>query len=212
MRFECRQRRSVQGGFTLIELMMVLVIVAILAAIAGPSFRDTIERNRRFFTIEQTLALLAQARGEAVARSARVHVCPSSDGLTCIDSSNVWSPGVIAFVDDGGGDAACGTANDGVWQKASSCEDGVKVIASYPDGVDVYGPAPSGSSESVIVFDADGGASSAVTLEICDRNGVTAASGIVVNVSGQLRLAVDEDDSGVVNGLVGGTAADLTCT
>jgi type IV pilus assembly protein PilE len=35
------------GGFTLIELMIVLVIVAILAAIAYPSYRDNVMRGRR---------------------------------------------------------------------------------------------------------------------------------------------------------------------
>jgi len=39
--------RRAAGGFTLIELMIVVSIVAILAAVAYPSYRDSVARGRR---------------------------------------------------------------------------------------------------------------------------------------------------------------------
>lgn len=39
-------KRSKQAGFTLIELMMVVVIVAILAAISIPAYQDYLVRSR----------------------------------------------------------------------------------------------------------------------------------------------------------------------
>jgi type IV pilus assembly protein PilE len=39
--------RAVSGGFTLIELMIVLAVVAILAAIAYPSYQDSVRKSRR---------------------------------------------------------------------------------------------------------------------------------------------------------------------
>ena len=39
-------KRSVKGGFTLLELMVVLTLILILAAIAAPSYRVAIVRSR----------------------------------------------------------------------------------------------------------------------------------------------------------------------
>ena len=59
-----------QHGVTMIELMITITIVAILAAIALPSFSGTIERQRLRFAVETVVLDLRLARTTAVAQGA----------------------------------------------------------------------------------------------------------------------------------------------
>jgi type IV fimbrial biogenesis protein FimT len=85
-------------GFTLIELMVVVAMVAILMAVAVPSFRDATERNRVSAQINTFVSDLQLARSEAIKRGLAVSLCASSDGGSCL-TSNTWNTGWIMFVD-----------------------------------------------------------------------------------------------------------------
>ena len=61
-----------QSGFTLVELMIVIAIIAIFAAIALPSFSSLIERGRLKSATEVIKADIQFARSEAMKRSADV--------------------------------------------------------------------------------------------------------------------------------------------
>jgi type IV fimbrial biogenesis protein FimT len=61
-------RRRLALGFTLVELMVTVAIVAILAAAAAPNIRDMIQRNRVSAYSTELIAALALARSEAIRR------------------------------------------------------------------------------------------------------------------------------------------------
>jgi type IV fimbrial biogenesis protein FimT len=88
-------------GFTLVELMTVILISAILLTIGIPSFTTLIEKTRIRSTKEDLVELLRTARLTAVERRAKVEVCGSADGLTCGGSG--WSDKIIAQQVDSSG-------------------------------------------------------------------------------------------------------------
>lgn len=65
-------RRGRAGGFTLIEMMIGLVIVALLVAMALPSFMIWIQNTQIRTASESLLNALQLARAEAVRRNERV--------------------------------------------------------------------------------------------------------------------------------------------
>lgn len=63
-----------QNGFTAIELMVVVSIVAILAALATPSFTPLIERWRVRSAAEDLTSTIYYARSEAIKRGGGITV------------------------------------------------------------------------------------------------------------------------------------------
>jgi type IV fimbrial biogenesis protein FimT len=92
---------SVQAGFGLVELMVVIGIVAILSAIALPSYRQSIQGNRTITEADDFVSALNIARGEATTRSRPISFCPSADGVSCSGDSDWTTHKWIAFADYG---------------------------------------------------------------------------------------------------------------
>jgi type IV fimbrial biogenesis protein FimT len=65
-------------GFTIIELMIVMVIVGVMVALAGPNIRDLILRIRLKTAASDLHSSLTMARSEAIKRNAGVQIVPVS--------------------------------------------------------------------------------------------------------------------------------------
>ncbi len=90
-------RATRQTGVTLIELMATLGIVAILGAIAIPSFASLQRSTARTTAINDFVHSIFFARSEAITRNAVVSICRSNDGAVCANKDSNWNGGWIVF-------------------------------------------------------------------------------------------------------------------
>ena len=88
---------SLREGFTVIEMMIAVAVIAILVSIAAPTLRDVTLNARMNAQVSTLMVDLATARSEAIHRSARVVICTSSNGTGCTGTQ--WEQGWMVFVD-----------------------------------------------------------------------------------------------------------------
>lgn len=81
-----------EHGLTLVELLTVLVMLAILAAIALPKLDDVLAGQRLRAAGTDLMSSLLLARSEAIKRNARVQVVPQSPG----DWTSGWRTATVA--------------------------------------------------------------------------------------------------------------------
>lgn len=113
-------------GFTTIELMVVIAIVAILASIAVPSFSGIVERYRVRRASEDLIASLYLARSEAMRRGGNVTLRKLSSP-ECPAPSD-WSCGWFA---DANGNGEFDASEQQI--QASFAPKGVKATAGLPN-------------------------------------------------------------------------------
>lgn len=72
-----RARRS---GFTLVEMLTTMAILATLAALAGPSLGELVAKQRAKTASTDLYGALIKARSEAIKRSRDVTLTPNAEG------------------------------------------------------------------------------------------------------------------------------------
>lgn len=87
------------SGFTLIELIVTIMIVAVLLTLGVPTFQNIIRNNRITAHANDFISSLNLARSEANKRGRRVVLCKSGNATACATTGN-WEQGWIVFVDD----------------------------------------------------------------------------------------------------------------
>ena len=91
-------RRS--SGFSLVELMITIAVLAVIIAISAPSFTGVFNSNRLTSRANELGASLQVARSEALRRNAPVVVCRSENGTDCAGALGSWDTWITIDADD----------------------------------------------------------------------------------------------------------------
>ena len=165
-----------QRGFTIIELMVTLAVAAILASIAAPSFRSTLQDNRLITEINQLSADLNLTRSEAIKRGSPVTLCKSNDfdnSPSCVSGAD-WHDGWIIFNDlNANAIIDSGETVIRVFNRITPAN--TLAFASGKDDI-VYAPSGFATGDNS-------------TFRLCDDRGANSARGLVVSNSGRVRTA-----------------------
>ena len=122
-------------GFTLVELMTAIAVLAIGSALAFPSFQGVMRSNRVATSTNNVSAAFNLARSEGIRGNRGGGVCPSSDGLNCEGTD--WNIGLMAYEDvDFNGTFSAGDrvvryfeGNDAIELTAQSGGGGIEQVA-----------------------------------------------------------------------------------
>jgi len=162
-----------QRAFTLVELLVVIAVGAILAMVAIPSLRTTMQNNRLDTVSNQFAAMLSMARSEAVKLGQSVTVQSANAG-----NGTDWTQGWKVISPVG--------LNGGIVQQGG-------VLAS---------PMTATGSVGSLAFDSTGRLSipngtSANFIFCVDGADPTKARGVTVAASGRVRVADMDKATGV---------------
>lgn len=162
-----------ETGWTLLELLITSLLIAILAAIALPSFTDLLARQRQRAETDALFHAVHLAKKASITRNRVVSLCPSRDLASC-DPGRDWSAGWLMFVNLDRDDPP--TVDDGEAILRRHRVDERVIVRANRSGFSfrsTYRRATNG------------------TLVVCDRSGQVAPRAVVVSYTGRPRLAFE---------------------
>lgn len=163
--------RCRHAGFTLLELIVSICVLAILAAIAAPSLGTLLERQRAVAATNALVTHLSLARLTAITHNSHTVFCPSTSGTGC-DAGTDWSGGWMLFLDRDG-NRRPDSADDIVRVERTALSQHLRLTSSAGRVQARY--LPDGRS-----------AGSNLTISVCNKRGELLNT-VVVNNVGRIR-------------------------
>lgn len=182
-------------GYTLVELLCVLCIAGVLAAMAIPSFGTLSRNERRTAAVNDLLVTLRMARSEALKRGGRpVVVCGIADPAVPLAqqacAGHDWTAGwALGTWNDADGDAA---VDAGEFRALRVFTPGAAGTLTVRAGNFMTTPpvAPAGT----MVVKSFGKRSSNGTITVCDDRGAAAARAVIVSSLARGRVSSTKAD------------------
>lgn len=164
-------RRAFLAGYTLAELVLVLALLGVLAALAGPPLGGMVRRQQVVSVRSAMEASLHHARELAIRSGRRVVVCPTKDHQRCQGTAH-WSNGwMVVFA------ARRDTAQGTPAQVSAPMAPGITVVSS--GGRRWVGFHPRGDAEGLNA-----------TLHVCRASDARDAWVVKVSSVGRIRSAL----------------------
>ena len=165
-----------RGGFTIVELMITLAVVAVVAALAAPNMRSFILNNRLTSTNNELLRSIQTARAEATKRQQNVVLCTSADPTaaptaTAPSCSKTGIKGWIVFQD-----------SNGDWDRSGATEELIETHTFESDAMYLVADGSKRVSFAATGFANPSGTTPATQtrtsrIVMCDDRGNTTVSG-----------------------------------
>ena len=158
-------------GFTLLELVFALGLMALVAGLAAPGFTSLRRSAAVSATSNQLLAALYFAQSAAARANLPTSLCLSADLLHCITTSGAPAPGWLVFFDIDRKSPVQLSAND---DRLST--------GQLPTGIAISG------TRSAVTFWPTARAGTTATFSVCDMRDPSSGRTVVVSQTGRPRV------------------------
>ena len=162
--------RNGRRGFTLYELTLTVLLVALLAGIATPGLAKLLARQQQTVEINTLLGAVYLARKESILKRRVATLCPSHDFRSCASDGD-WSGWILFINEDRDSPPVVDPGEDII--KTHQVSENIKILSNR-----------AGFAQRATRLRATNG-----TLVFCHRRGLVPSKALVISFTGRPRVA-----------------------